>query len=457
MKYVYKTKPWKHQHRELKRLLKRGWGGLLWEPGTGKTKVIVDWASALHMMGRCKRVLIVCPKSVKGVWEDEFLIHSPLVGDYKVHVIEPDTEYIPRYSTKLSIAVINYDLIWRRDTMIQGFDPQMVVCDESHRIKKPSSRRSRYMRTWNDAPYRAILTGTPTPKSYLDIYAQWVFLNYKRFGTKVKDFKERYIRYGGYMNKQIMGYMYFDELKEKMRKDASSIELRDVLDLPPEIMQRIPIVLEPRVREMYRTLEQEYFLELENGAIIDSPNMLSKREKLTQITGGWVNTEQGLVQVSEAKIEAAKDLLEDRWERQEKVVVFARYIPETDALIEAAKNVGYKHVFVMRGDVKQKDRDAQRRQFQSMKEPACFVIQIQTGGLGITLHAAHEVIFYSVTEALDDYIQAIGRIRRGGQKHKMIFRHIVARDTIDADKFAALKLKEDVQKRLMQGIKRRAA
>lgn len=455
MKYKFNDPPpYKHQRKELITLLKRGYGGLLWSPGTGKTRVIVDWASALFLMGKLNRVLIVCPLSVKGVWEDEFEIHSPLKR-YKTFVVDTDTDHIPRYKNALTVAIINYDLIWRRDLLIERFDPEMVVADESHRIKKPSSRRSNYMRSLNQRPYRAILTGTPTPKSYLDVYGQWVFLNPNRFGTRIKDFKERYIVYGGYMGKVVKGYNNFPELKKKMRKDSSAVKLRDVLDLPPAIMQRIPVDLEPNVQAMYDTLEREFFLELEGGELIDSPNMLSKREKLSQITGGWVNTEDGLRQISGAKIRVATELLADRYELEEKVVVFARYVPETDALLDAARKVGYKKVYLMRGDVKQKDRDAQRREFQRIPEPAVFVVQIQTGGLGITLHAAHEALFYSVTEALDEYLQAIGRIERSGQKHRMVFRHLAARGTIDYDKYAALKRKENVQDLLMAGLKRR--
>lgn len=438
----------------LKRLLRKGYGGLLWEPGTGKTKVIVDWASALHVMGRLHRVVIVCPKSVKGVWEDEFAEHSPLTR-YKVVVVDAKTEYIPRYKNALTIAVINYDLIWRRGLLIDKFDPEMVVADESHRIKKPSAKRTKALWSYNEVPYRAILTGTPTPRSYRDIYAQWKFLYRRRFGNRVDSFEAQYIRYGGYMKKQVMGYLNFTELTTKMGKDATSIAKRDVLDLPPLVEQRIPIRLEPRVQAQYDVLEREFFLELESGETIDSPNVLALRQKMSQITGGWVNTEQGLVQISEAKITAAKELLEDRLSLEEKVVIFARYIPETDALTQAAKQVGFKKIYLMTGAVKQKDRDSQRREFQKIKDPAVFVIQVQTGGLGITLHAAHEVMFYSTTDALDDYIQAIGRVERSGQTHKMTVRHLTALGTIDVDRFHALKGKEKVEKHLMKGIKQR--
>src|SRR5688500_60558 len=84
-KYRFKTRPYEHQVREIKRLLKRGYGGgLLWEPGTGKTKTIIDWACILHVKRELSRALIVAPLSVLGVWEEEFETHAPIPYELRI-------------------------------------------------------------------------------------------------------------------------------------------------------------------------------------------------------------------------------------------------------------------------------------------------------------------------------------------------------------------------------------
>lgn len=446
--YRFKTKPYKHQREALIRALKQGHYGALWEPRTGKSKFIVDWTAALWSKGDIRRVLIICPLSVVGVWEDEYATHSPI--PYVIRTLSKGDRVVKRSASKLTVLVVNFDLAWRRAEIIQRFDPHMVVVDESHRIKKPSARRSRYIRRLNRVPYRAILTGTPTPKSYLDIYGQWVFLNPKRFGTRIEDFKDRYIRFGGYMGYQIKGYRHFPELKRKMEADAEVVLRKDVMDVPKELHQRIPVELEPAAWEQYYKMAYELFLELQGGDTSDAKNVAVKMLRLQQITGGWIKSDEGnLHQISKAKIVTLEDRLEDMWDATEPVVVFARFKPELDAITD----IGTRHkvpTYVVRGGIGRAERDQARRAFQASKGRALFVGQIQASGLGIPLHRSHEVVFYSVTLAYDDYKQALDRVQGSGQESDEVrYQTLVAAGTVDLDIYANLKRKEDTQSLLM--------
>lgn len=446
MEYRFKTRPYKHQVVALKRALREGHLGLLWEPGLGKTKCIIDWACALHTRGDLMRVLIVAPLSVVGVWEDEIKEHAPVKVD--VRILGRTTEVMSFNQFRLTFLVVNYDLAWRRKNLIEDFDPEMVVADESQRIKRAGAKRSWYLRSLNDVPYRAILTGTPTPKSFLDLYGQWAFLNPDRFGTRINEFKQRYIVYGGYMNRQIRGYLNVDELKAKVKADASVRRKDQCLDLPPKSYQRIPVVLEPRAQQLYDTMEHELFLELE-GEEVDAANVVVKILRLQQITGGFLKTDEGNIkQVSAAKLTALRDILEDRFNEEDRVVVFARFLPEVESISQMGAEFKVP-TYVLRGSVRQSDRDVARRKFQTTPGPSLFVAQIQTGGLGITLHASHEAIFYSTTYALDDRIQAEDRIHRIGQVSAVTYRDLVARGTVDLDIYAALRAKKNVMDQIM--------
>ena len=455
MKYRFKTKPYAHQVKALKRAMKQGYLGVLWEPGMGKSKFIVDWVCALRQREGLSRVLILCPLSVVGVWEDEFALHAP--EPYTFHAVDRHTDEIEWDEDELNIFVANYDISWRRPEFFKKvLKPQFVVADESHRIKRASAKRSMFMRSLNKRPYRAILTGTPTPKSFLDLYGQWVFLNYRTFGTQIAAFKERYIQFGGFANHKVVGYHNVDELKKKVKADATIRRKDQALDLPDKVFQRIPVLLEPEARKQYETLEEEFFLELQKGEIVDVKNAVVKLLRCQQITGGFIGTDQGIRQISKAKLKVMYELLEDRYEEQQKVVVFARFRPEVAAIEKLAKRAGYKQVYVLTGSTPRDERSAHRRDFQATKDPAIFIAQIQTGGLGITLHSAHEAIFYSVTHALDDYIQACDRLHRIGQTNKVTYRHLVGVNTVDVDIYAALKAKEDVMGFIMgkyKGVK----
>ena len=455
MKYKFKTKPYAHQKLALKRFIRMGHYGALWEPRTGKSKFVVDSSAALFQMGRVERVLIVCPLSVIGVWEDEYETHCPVPFTIRA-LTKGDNDLKWPKRRALSVLVVNYDLAWRRDKIIRNFRPDMAVVDESHRVKKPSARRSRFVRSLNKTRYRTILTGTPTPKSYLDIYGQWAFLNPRRFGTRIDDFKDRYIRFGGYMGYQIKGYRHFAELKDKIETDAQVVLRKDVMDVPDELHQRVPVQLEESAWQTYYDMAYQLFIELQNGETSDAKNVAVKMLRLQQITGGWIKSDEGNVhQVSRAKIAAFEDLALDTWEADEPLVVFARYKPELDALTD----VGTRHrikTYVIRGGIGQQERDAARRKFQASKGRALFVGQIQASGLGIPLHRAHETVFYSVTLAYDDYKQALDRTQGSGQQSETVrYRTLVASHTVDLDIYANLQRKQDTQSLLMTPSGRR--
>lgn len=453
MNYHFKTKPFKHQVNALRRFWHEDHMGLLWEPGTGKTKCVIDWTCMLHAADRASRVMVVCPLSVTGVWEDEYALHAPI--PYVLHTLDKSDSEVDWRSTTtaLRVLVVNYDLAWRREEIIGYFNPDVVVADESHRIKKPSARRSRYLRRFNKAPYRAILTGTPAPKSYLDIYSQWVFLNPERFGTRVNDFKDEYIRYGGFRNFQIQGYRNIEQLKAGIDADAMTLKKEDCLDLPPRTYSRVPVMLEDGAWEAYKTMANELYLELMNGEVSDAKNVGVKIMRLHQITGGWINSDEGNVhQISTAKIDATRDLLEDLFDADERVVIFARFRAEVGAIADLGARFKVP-TYVLSGATRRTDRDDFRRDFQAKAGPSLFVSQIQTGSLGITLHSSHEVIFYSVTYALDDYIQACDRVHRSGQQYKVTYRHLVARGTVDLDLYANLKAKKQMMDMVMANPK----
>ena len=452
--YKFKTKPYKHQLAAFKRALKQGYLAVLWEPRLGKSKLIVDWACAEWQRGNVQRVLIICPLSVVGVWEDEFAEHAPIY--YHIHFLEKDDVKVPVDVHGLSVLLVNYDRAWRRKKVVKKFKPQMVVADESHRLKRPGARRSLYMRSWRKAPYRAILTGTVTTKSYLDVFGQWAFLNWRQFGLHVDDFRHYYLIMGGFMKKQIKGYRHFDELKAKIKMDSTIRRESQVFDMPPTIDQRVPVFLDSKAMKAYQKMEYELFLELKRGEVSDAKNIAVKLLRLQQITGGWIKSDEGNIhQISTDKLHSAWERLENLWNDDERVVVFCRFLPELRALSQFGVRSGVS-TYSLSGATRREDRDVRRRRFEAKAGPSVFVSQIQTGGLGISLAAAAEVIFYSVTYSYDDYYQASRRIRGPKQTRTMRYQHLVVPHSIDTDMYSNLQMKQGLLDSIMGNPKKYA-
>lgn len=459
MGYVWKTKPYAHQVKAVKRLLRQGYGGaLLMEPRTGKTKTTVDWLSILNQQGKLDRALVVCPNRVMGTWLAELLAHSPR----RVHVTVWDKDARkqgvpptpPGY--ELYVVIINYDAFGvpgrrtasgRRSKASGRFKtrallmkwlagrPAACVLDESHKIKSPSGKVSNMLVSMRDAfAYRVILTGTPQTKAKRahDIYMQWQFLNPDRFSDvpTVKDFKERYGRWisrNGFP--QWVGARNLTELHSRMRKDAVMVRRDECFDLPPREDVVVLVDLFPATRKAYREMAEEMVTQIEEGVFAEAPITLVQSLRLQQITSGFITDDQGnLHRLGLEKANALESLLEDQLDKDQKVVVAARWKEDLNLIEEMCQGMGYPHRSI-RGGVKRRDSDDAVVWFRELEGPGVMVVQPQAAGLGLDFSTAAHMVWFSHTLSWVDFTQCCDRIALS--RSSTTFTHIVARGTVD--------------------------
>ena len=133
--------------------------------GCGKTLTALAIAGAAYKMGKIERVLIVAPTSVVAVWPKEFQEFADfkytcrtLLGD-KAHRLR-ELEDLRRFPFKaMKVAVINYESTWRDGIFeaLQEYDADMIICDESQRIKTHDAAQSKAMHQLGDqARYKQI-------------------------------------------------------------------------------------------------------------------------------------------------------------------------------------------------------------------------------------------------------------------------------------------------------------
>lgn len=192
MKYRYPTKPYDHQRKEINRLWSRGSDWMTWDPGTGKTKTLVDYSQVLYAkLGRPLRVLIVAPINALGVWPDQIRRHK--APDVEWHLIEPSgpierkAHYIydwikeawHREPEGITALILNYDAIIRRNKVwsmmkvLEEYSADLLILDECHKIKNPTSLRAKACHQLAARiPKVVAMTGTPIGKNLLDVYSQ---------------------------------------------------------------------------------------------------------------------------------------------------------------------------------------------------------------------------------------------------------------------------------------------
>lgn len=458
LKYKFKTKPYSYQLRALAKIEKlNGIAGLYMEMGTGKTKVAIDWAGIGYYNYDVKKVLVICPLSVVGVWQRQIRQHLPFFA--RVRVLEGSSAeraaqirfMIRSPKPTQDWLLINYEGIWRGngrndiEDLLERWGPDLVICDEAHRLKSPIARQSKVAaRIGGSAEQRLILTGTPITKSPLDVFGQFRFLNDDLFGKNWFRFKNHYGVWGGYGRYQVIGYKHLDDLVKKIRANTFRIKKDKALDLPEKVSVTVPVQLGQKAMQFYEKMAKEMIIEIEEthatAAIV-----LVKILRLSQITSGFIKDIEGGVRVfDDSKLKACLDLLEDMLSEDQKTVIFVRFRKDIERLQEGIVNRFKIAPLILSGSVPHGKRDGLVQRFQNDPKEKIFIAQIQAGSLGIDLTAASVAIFYSLDYNAANYWQAQDRIHRHGQTKKVTYYHLVVPRTIDTLTLQILKEKGNI-------------
>ena len=423
----------------------------LMEMGTGKTLTSIGVAGALYQFGLVNRILVACPLSITGVWEEEF--HA--FADYPVNITvlkgtsEKKRQLIDQIPSEgLQALVVNYESAWRLEEELLRFDADLIIADEGHKLKDNRSRQSKGMQHLGDkARYKLLLTGTVITNREIDVFSQYRFLDSRIFGTSFYAFRNRYFDMTGYGNHiPVFRQSMAEDFLKRMHCIAYRVTKEECLDLP-EIREEVrKVELEPKAMRMYEELQEDCYTELK-GSEVTAANVLTKMLRLSQLTGGHLTDDEHHVRpVSSAKLDALSDIIDAAVSDGQKIVVMARFVAEMDDIEEmlTKKGIGYA---VVRGGVKNRDDEVKR----FMKDPTCqvFVGQIAAAGLGITLTAAHIMVFYSLDYSMSNFDQAKARIHRVGQKQKCLYLYLIAKGTVDGKVLRSLRNKVNLAKALV--------
>ncbi len=441
------TNLWPHQQQAFDFALNKAGSLLAMGMGSGKTAVAVR---LLEEWG-CKRVLVLCPKSVVRVWPEQVTLH----GGQKWTVIPLDERSIKHRQGQLKqalalqevrgdrlLVLLNYDVLpYAIGQDLKGIAWDAVVYDELHKCKAPAGKQSRICSQIADrVPRRLGLTGTPMPHSPLDIYGQFRALDKRVFGTSYALFRARYAVLGGYQNHQVVAFRDLDDLHERMYTRTFRCRTEDVLELPPfQDIDRY-CELEPATRKIYESLKKDMLAELETGTVT-ADNALVKLLRLAQVTGGYVrDDEDNVQQVGTEKAQLLADVLEELragWEeQQEPVVVFCRFRTDLDTVHAVAQKQGYTTA----------ELSGRRHDLADWQGGSADVlaVQLQAGGVGVDFTRARYCIYFSQDWSLGNHEQSRARIHRPGQTRPVVYIHLVCRDSVDEVVRTALAKKAEV-------------
>jgi SNF2 family DNA or RNA helicase len=262
--------------------------------------------------------------------------------------------------------------------------------------------------------------------------------------------------FGSRRVKVVRGYQRLDELSELIEPFSYRVLKEDCLDLPPKIYIKRDVELTEEQQKLYSTMKaiaRSYL----NGEQLTAVNALSQLLRLHQITCGHFVSDTGEIQI--LKNNRISELLKILEETEGKVIIWANYVPNIKAIIEAISTAkdeegnliyGEESVVSYYGETPDEERQKNIKNFQDPNsEVRFFVGNPQTGGYGITLTAANTVVYYSNSYDLEKRLQSEDRAHRIGQKKSVTYIDLIAEKTVDEKILNALKNKIDIASQVM--------
>lgn len=466
IQYPYKTEPYAHQLAALDHGCYKPSFAYLMEQGTGKTKVLIDNAQILNRDDGVNGLLVVCPKTVIGAWVREINLHGHF-DLWKITRWDYGVIHKPNNGPIMNVLIINIDAL----VTDKGFNTAkgllmmtrgLMVVDESTLIKNINALRTKkIMALGNYAKYKRILTGTPIAHSPMDIYSQFHFLDpWVFFGWSFWAFRSHFAVMGGYKDKEIIDYKNQDELTGIISPFSYRITKIECLDLPAKIYEQRDIILNCKTAKAYDQIKRNMIKQIcqTHNVRLSLPYVLQKIMKLRQLTGGFLRgdldadeiiKENKVVMLDRVKIDETISIINDT---NGKVIVWCQFKHEIDAIKKTLDNMNIKNVEIS-GRITGVNRDMAIQKFEDINSDTMVVLcQNDAGSLGITLIAAHTVVFYSNSNKYNTRVQAEDRSHRSGLTHHVTYIDLIAPGTIDQTLINAFGKKKDLADMILNSL-----
>lgn len=326
---------WPHQIEGIERACRGYYFGFFFEPGLGKTRTMIEVMRAIY--GESQKVIdtvIVTPVITLDNWQREILQYSKI--NPKDVIVPKGTGIQKLRQIQLAppgkIIIVNYEALLNRDLHQSLLDrePKVLICDESHYVKNPTSKRTKAVHALaNKCGYRYIMTGTPIANDASDIWAQAYILDLgKRFEKKFFYFKTLYFED---KNKSMPKAKYFPNwcLKPhataafnlKLAEMTMPAKKKDCLNLPPLILKEVIVELTKDQRKHYEEVKKHFLSYVGDEACVASI-ALTKALRMQEISSGYIKLENGeVVEFEEnGKIKALGELL-DNYTKDHKLII----------------------------------------------------------------------------------------------------------------------------------------
>lgn len=450
MKYKFKRKPREKQAEALKRSEGKKVFAFRMAQRTGKSKVIIDkWAQTVQA-GKSLDLFVVAPGGCYRTWltaiaddlpdviAEKTTIHVWTSGTYNSKVgKERLNAFLHHKGVRIflmnveALSSVDAARLAARQFLERG--GATFTIDESTCVKNYAAECTKFINTQLShlAEYRFILSGLITPKSPLDLYSQFEFLDKRILGyDNFFAFRARYavmqtMDFGGRKTQVVVGHRDVPQLYKKIDPWSFRVRLEDCYDLPPSTYSVRDVALTEQQERMYEELKKYATAEIIKDKHVTATVVITQILRLHQLLCGHTRDEEGgWHAVPEKRTASLIELLEDY---EGKAIIWCSYDADVRKVSEALeKKFGDKRIQFHEGQVPQgvvsrfwggnrKTREQEEFRFKTKPECLFMVATPDAGGMGRTWDVADLVVYHSSRNNLQHRMQSEERPKGVGK------------------------------------------
>jgi len=414
---------------------------LFLDMGMGKTATSLTISSFFYDDLFIDKTLIIAPKRVaKSVWHKEAKQWEHL-KDLNIKIcVGSEKERLAALNSEADIYVINKDVIpWLVKNYKWKWD--MVIGDESSMFKTHSSKRVRALRKiLKNLKSIILLTGTPSPNGYMDLWSQIFLIDQgERLGKTITGFRQRFF------DVDYMGYNYTlkpgakEQIDNLIKDICVTMSSEDYLDLPEVIPLTEYIELPEDVKKQYKELEKTFLLQLEKAEITSASAAVLSNKLLQMCNGAIYDEEKNTHEIHDEKIKTLKEIIEDN--PNENFLIGYNFKSD----LKRIKKAFPKAVELKTTEDEDKWNEGKIKMLLAHPASAGHGLNLQYGG--------SILIWFGLTWNLEHYQQFNKRLHRPGQTKPVRIIHIVAKGCLDERVMLALGSKAKTQQDLLDYLK----
>jgi SNF2 family DNA or RNA helicase len=457
MTYVPVLPPYAHQSAALKKAEGKTAFAFLMGMRTGKTKTVIDEWGKMVDAGEARDLLVLAPAGVYLTWQSELEKHLPPemfkkvwtlawvsgAGILKTWMLET---FLKNSQERPRVFLVNIEALSTvrkaREACLAFLDSRAaeVVIDESTVIKDVGSKRTQFVidKIKPLARYRRILSGLPSPKSPLDLWAQFEFLDNKILKAEIfAHFEARHA-----IKKQItlsednrkinviVAYRNVEEIYGLIEPHSSRVRLQDCYDVPKKDYVTRHVEHTDEQKRIYQELKDFANAEIRDGNYVTATLAVTRMLRLHQLNCGHLVDDEGVKQtVSENRTKAVVDLLRDY---DGKAVVWCSYDHDVNKLADALRKEFGEESCARFWGGNRGTREYEEASFKSDPKRLYMIATPAAGGRGRTwAGAADLVIYFSNSDNLEHREQSEERTQGMDKDCPVTYVDFIVPGTVD--------------------------